>query len=424
MAFLEGKTIYIMFLMMSTTVAVLFILVTFGVIGTDGRYDRAESAQVMAMREKSNAAISDAGGHAYPRATSLNPAATNVIIPARGLAVSRFGGGTYAAVGEDGTARVYRRNNTEFEEVARIPASRPDARLSRERVSVSPHGRFACFVEVQEDQLAAGRAILWPSGHTFERPSRSVQSVVFDVEDDSSVYVTYYDHMNRGEVVLYTLYSNLGTGEKSWRASQMIAPADVAPFDMFGCNVYVDGHHMLVSSLLMVAYYWRPNRRAQWSFHSFLAQEWPIAPWFGCSSAVNHDGTVAFLTSPYDEVQGEANAGSVAVFMRKDEDSAWERHESKIVSPHGPTENGFFGYRVFFEDGHLVIVESAPEGENPQRVYQFDWQSWTVIQIVRPEKSGSGFDTSTAVWRERGGKIGMICGEQENGQEALSVYKS
>lgn len=412
-----------LFLMMSTTVAVLFILVTFGVIGGDGKFDRAENAQIMALREKSNAAISDVGS-IYSRATSLNPAAKDILMPARGLAVSRFGGHMYAAVGEDGTARVYKRNNTEFEEMVRISPSRAGARLSRERVSVSPHGRFACFVEVHDDQLAAGRAVLWPHGHVFERPGRSVQSVVFDAEDDSSVYVTYYDHMNRGEVVSYNMYNNLGTGDIYWHASQMVAPADVAPFDMFGCHVYVDGHHMLVSSLLMVAYYWRPNRRAQWGFHSFLSQEWPVAPWFGTSSAINHDGTVAFITSPYDAVGSMNNAGSVSVFLRKDEDSVWERHESKITSPHGPSENGFFGYRVFLEDGHLIIVESAPDGANPQRVYQFDWQTWTVIQVMRPEKAGSGFDTSTAVWRERGGKIGMMCGEQNDTREVLSVYKS
>ncbi len=186
--------------------------------------------------------------------------------------------------------------------------------------------------------------------------------------------------------------------------ARLTAPG-VAPHDMFGFSVAVDGDAMVVgadsyydaaSGAPAVLVYRRTGSR--WALESTLvASTGAEARGFGW--AVGIEDNVALIGAPSEE-SGEAYSAGAAYVFRFD-GSHWVE-EARLTAPQ-PAESDLFGSAVSIDDGLAVV--GAPLASDRQAycglvfAYRFDGSQWVQEAQLKASDAaaGGGFGVSVAV---------------------------
>lgn len=408
--------------------SVLFLLVAFGVIGPYNNKKRNDTLRLLDEQQKTMTSIQEALDNA---ASSINLKAMVRGMPVgnmSSLVASRLGG--HIVFGTDNET-----NNQAF-----IMTRKPDGTLvpidtmdpidtyqfAENRSAVSPTGRFVAvtFEPSYQDDVRAleeGHVVIWPSEYYLTRDNACAYRAAFDDEDDSSLYVTFFTRLHVGVVVHYERTMTLN-GDESWEPIQEITVADAAPFECFGSNVYTRNNVMVVSSRVAVRVYARANRKSPWEF----TQRLMVQVGAGLSVASNDNASVLFVSAPYETVDGQEGAGTVTTYGLQNGDvsltSRYYEKMSQLVSPNGATADSAFGIKIACENNHLMILESDPEGDDPQVLYHYNWAKGSLMQSIPAENITTKYNTGLTAWTNEKGEAGMLLSEQD--PETLDTFVS
>lgn len=410
---------YLVLLTVGLVTSILFLLVAFGVIGPYNMKKRNEAIRLAGEQQKSMNSIQEALENAT-NAMDLRLLSKNIHVgKVSSLMASRLGGRIVFGTDVENRIEAYVMERSKSGDLSLIDAIRPDVgyEFAENRSSVSPTGRFIAtayepLFRDDERSLEDGYVEIWPSEYEIRRDGMCSFRAVFDDEDDSSLYVTFYNRLHTGLVVHYQRIMSL-TGEEQWEPVQEIGVVDAAPFEFFGSNVFTRNNVLVVASRVSVRVYHRANRAAPWEFSQRLMTQVGA----GISIAANDNASVLFISSPYDTVDGVEGAGTVTAYGLQNEDaSASNKYYEKIselVSPNGATENAAYGLKVACENNHLMVIESEPTASDPQVLYHYNWSKGNLIQSIPAENLSTTYDAGLSAWTTEKGQAGMLLSERD-----------
>jgi len=419
---------YLALLTAGLIMSILFLLVAFGTIGPYNSKKRDETNRVIDEQKKTMNSIQEALDNASS-AINLKALVRDMEVGNLSpMVASRMGGHVVFGTNVENHGEGYILSRKPDGQLTMIDTVLPDAgyQFAENRSAVSPTGRFVATTTeptFQEDtvSLEEGYVEIWPSRVVIGRENACAYRAAFDDEDDSSLYVTFFTRLHVGVVVHYER-SILLNGDETWEPTQEITVSDAAPFEFFGSSVYTRNNVMVVSSRVAARVYLRANRKSPWEF----SQRLMVQVGAGLSVASNDNASVLFVSAPYETVDGEEGAGTVTTFGLQNGDaslaSRYYEKMSQIVSPNGATSDAAFGIKIACENNHLMILESDPDGNDPQVLYHYNWSKGALLQSIPAENITTQYNTGLTAWSNEKGEAGMLLSEQD--PDTLATYVS